>query len=54
MAQNLCSALAPVRAKRKELESDIKKVEDIIENGNNRARSIAGGTMSEVKEAVGI
>jgi tryptophanyl-tRNA synthetase len=54
MAQNLCSALAPVRAKRKELESDIKKVEDIIENGNNRARSIAAGTMSEVKEAVGI
>jgi len=54
MAQNLCSALAPVRDKRRELESDIKKVEDIIENGNNRARSIAEGTMSEVKEAVEI
>jgi len=54
MADNLCKALAPIREKRRELESDIKRVKDIIEDGNNRARSIARQTMSEVREAVGI
>ena len=54
MAENLCKALAPIREKRNELESDIEKVKDIIEHGNERAKSIAIKTMSEVKEAVGI
>jgi tryptophanyl-tRNA synthetase len=54
MAKNLCLAMAPIRDKRRELESDMKKVRDIIKNGNNRAQSIARKTMSEVREAVGI
>jgi tryptophanyl-tRNA synthetase len=54
MAKNLCRAMAPIRDKRRELESDMKKVRDIIKNGNNRAQSIARKTMSEVREAVGI
>jgi tryptophanyl-tRNA synthetase len=54
MAKNLCAAMTPIREKRRELESDIKRVKDIIDNGNNRAQSIARKTMSEVKEAVGI
>ncbi|OGP96863.1 MAG: tryptophan--tRNA ligase [Deltaproteobacteria bacterium RBG_19FT_COMBO_46_9] len=54
MAKNLCLAMAPIRDKRRGLESDMKRVMDIIENGNNRARSIARETMSEVREAVGL
>jgi tryptophanyl-tRNA synthetase len=54
MAKNLCRAMAPMRDKRRELESDMKRVRDIVENGNNRARSIAGKTMSEVREAIGL
>lgn len=54
MAKNLCRAMAPIRDKRRELESDMKKVRDIIKNGNNRAQSIARKTMSEVREAAGI
>jgi tryptophanyl-tRNA synthetase len=54
MAKNLCRAMAPIRDKRRELESDMKRVRDIIKNGNNRAQSIARKTMSEVREAVGI
>jgi tryptophanyl-tRNA synthetase len=47
-------ALEPVREKRKELESDIEKVREIIEEGNRRARSIAVETMREVREAIKI
>ncbi|MBW2609929.1 MAG: tryptophan--tRNA ligase [Deltaproteobacteria bacterium] len=54
MAKNLCSALSPIREKRKELESDISRVKDIIDQGNKRAEIIAQQTMAEVKEAVKI
>ena len=54
MAENLITALAPVREKRKELGSDVKKIQDIIDQGNKKARSIAEKTMTEVKEAVRI
>jgi len=54
MAKNLNNALSPFREKRRELESDISKVRDIIENGDTRATSIARETMAEVREAVRI
>lgn len=54
MAKNLNNALSPFREKRRELEADISKVRDIIENGDNRATSIARETMAEVREAVRI
>jgi tryptophanyl-tRNA synthetase len=54
MAENLCEALEPIRNKRRDLESDINKVRDIIDDGNNRAKSIALETISQVKEAIGI
>ena len=54
MAENLCKALSPVRDKRREMESDINMVNDIIDQGNKKARSIAQKTMAEVKEAVRI
>lgn len=54
MAAGLKKGLEPVRARRKELESDIKKVREIMAEGNKRARSIAKKTMEEVREAVKI
>ena len=54
MAAGLKKGLEPVRAKRKELESDMKKVREIMEDGNRRAMAIAGETMKEVKEAIKI
>ena len=54
MAQNLCTALSPIKEKRQELESNINKVKEIIVHGNQRAEQIAKKTMDEVKEAVKI
>ena len=54
MAQGLKEGLAPIRAKRKELENSLDKVKEIINDGNDRARSIARETMIQVREAVKI
>jgi tryptophanyl-tRNA synthetase len=54
MTESLKKGLAPIRARRKELESDIKKVQEIVEESNKRARAIAEMTMAEVREAVKI
>lgn len=54
MAENLIKALAPIRGKRHELESNIDNVKEIIDKGNKRAKSIAEKTMGEVKKAIGI
>jgi tryptophanyl-tRNA synthetase len=54
MAKRLKLALAPAREKRRELESDIRKVHAIVEDGNSRAGKIAAQTMAEVREAVKI
>jgi tryptophanyl-tRNA synthetase len=52
LAENLNKALDPIREKRKELEADLDKVKEIMEQGNAKARSIAQKTMTEVREAV--
>jgi tryptophanyl-tRNA synthetase len=52
MAANLKKALQPIRDKRSLLESDMDRVRDIIEAGNQRARRIAETTMAEVKKAL--
>ena len=54
MAESLKKALGPIRAIRRELESDMPRVKRIMEDGNERARSIARLTMAEVREAVKI
>ena len=54
MAASLKRGLDPMRAKRKELESDINRIREIIEEGNKRARAVARETMAEVREAVKI
>ena len=54
MAANLKKGLKPIRAKRKKLEADPKKVKEIVEQGNRKARMVARETMLEVREAVKI
>lgn len=54
MAANLINSLEPIRVKRKELESDMKRVEEIMVEGNRRAMVIARETLDEVREAVKI
>ena len=52
MAENLNTALEPIREKRKELISNMKRVKEIVEEGNRRAREIASQTLKEVREAI--
>jgi len=54
MAEGLKKGLEPIRAKRRELESDMGKVKEIMADGNQRSRAIAQATMEEVREAVKI
>ncbi len=54
MAANLNEALEPTREKIRALETDPKIIDNIIEEGNNKARKIAKNTMEEVREAVKI
>ena len=49
MAEGLKKALAPIREKRKALESDMERVRAIVRDGNERARAIARQTMAEVR-----
>ncbi len=54
MASNLNRALEPLREKRKELEANSQIIENIIDEGNKKAREIARNTMEEVREVVKI
>jgi tryptophanyl-tRNA synthetase len=54
MAASLNRALAPLREKRRELEANPEIIQDIISEGNKRARRIARSTMEEVRAAVKI
>jgi len=54
MAENLNKGLEPIREKRKILESRMDYIENIINEGNKRAKNIAQKTMAEVREAIGI
>ncbi len=54
LARNMNAYLAPFRARRSDLDKNPKKVWDVLEDGANRARQIAGQTMDEVKAAVGL
>ncbi len=51
-ANNLNKHLEPFRAKRAELAADPNKIQDILNDGAKRARTIAEQTMVEVREAM--
>ncbi len=50
LAENLNNALEPIRARRRELERDIDYVNDVLNDGANRARARAQETMALVRE----
>jgi len=54
MGSNLNKELEPLRDKRKELEANPKIIDNIIDEGNKKARKIAKDTMEEVREVVKI
>jgi tryptophanyl-tRNA synthetase len=53
-AKNLNANLEPFRAKRAHWAENPNKVWDVLEDGANRARVIAKGTIREVKDAIGL
>jgi tryptophanyl-tRNA synthetase len=54
MAQNLIKALEPMREKREYYEARPQLVEDIINDGCDKARRVARRTMAEVRAAVNL
>ena len=54
MAQHLNRALAPLRERRRELESKPDYIEEVLADGTRRARVVAQRTLSEVRSAIGL
>ncbi|MBI5059116.1 tryptophan--tRNA ligase [candidate division KSB1 bacterium] len=52
-ADRIASHLEPIRVKRAEIESKPGLIDEILADGNSRARSIAAATMDEVHAAMG-
>ena len=46
--------LAPIRARRAELEADPAYLEEVLRDGNRRANEIADATLDEVRAAMGM
>ena len=46
--------LAPIRARRKELESDIPYVYEVLKKGSEKAKKVAEATLNDVKKAMKI
>ncbi|MDQ2818109.1 MAG: tryptophan--tRNA ligase [Candidatus Eremiobacteraeota bacterium] len=54
MARHLNAALAPIRERRKAFESRPMHIDEILHEGNERARAVAQGVLGEVKTAMGL
>jgi len=54
LASKLIEKLAPYRRKRQELVKDDGKIRRILKEGSERARSVASGTLREVRTVLGI
>ncbi len=52
MATNLIEWIAPIRERRVDYEKHSKRVLEILDDGSNKARKVAQGTMERVREAV--
>jgi tryptophanyl-tRNA synthetase len=52
MAENLIKWIVPVRERRVDYEKHPKRVLEILDDGSNKARKVAQGTMERVREAV--
>lgn len=54
LAEVVVTFLKPFQEKRKELENDLTYVEDVLMESEEKAKIIAGSTLTEVKEKLGI
>jgi tryptophanyl-tRNA synthetase len=54
LAEGVIEHFAPLRERRAEYENDPKKLDEIIADGCERARKVAGQTMDKVHDAMGI
>jgi tryptophanyl-tRNA synthetase len=54
VADAVVAYLAPVRERYQELRSDEGQLEDILEAGADKARTIASATLADVREAMGV
>ena len=52
--QHLIRVLAPIRDRYQELQADRAGLEDVLRAGAERARSIASGTLADVRERMGV
>jgi len=52
LADALNAYFSPIRAKRQEMEADRHIVAKVLKTGNERARSVAGQTLAEVRRAM--
>ena len=53
MIKHVVAELGPISERRADLEARPKEVLEILEHGNERARTVAAATMEEVREAMG-
>lgn len=54
VAESVNAYLAPIRARRRELEKDMSYIKDVLHEGNRQANAIAEATLDEVREAMGM
>ena len=52
VTESVNTYLAPIREKRRTLESDLDTIKDILHEGNKKANLIADATLNEVREAM--
>ena len=52
LAGRMIEWLRPLQERRRELTADPRRIDDILERGNERARKAAAETMKEVREAI--
>ena len=54
MAKHLNAALAPLRARRREIAANPAFVDDVLAKGTSRARAVAADTLAAVRSAMGL
>jgi tryptophanyl-tRNA synthetase len=54
MIRHVLDELRPIQQRRREIDAQPALVSDVIEDGNRRARAVAGETMKEVRDAISL
>ena len=54
VTESVNSYFEPIRARRQELASNMDEIKEILHEGNKQARKIAGQTLDEVRQAMGM